>query len=195
MQPQSTTSSCAEKWLPAPGYENCYEVSDLGRVRSVVRCDSRGRTRSSRVLKGAPAGAGYLKVLVSRGTVATQKQTYIHILVAEAFLGPRPTGLEVNHKDGNKENNCVDNLEYITHSEQLLHAYRTGLLKAVMPEQQGMKNPRAKLNDDQVREIIASTESNKVLAARYGIRSSHVWFLRKRKGWRHLDATIPAIAS
>jgi hypothetical protein len=53
----------------------------------------------------------------------------IHNLVAEAFIGRKPATLQVNHKDGNKDNNTAENLEYITQTENLRHAFRTGLMK------------------------------------------------------------------
>lgn len=118
-----------ETWKPIPGYEDRYEASDLGRVRSVDRrvntVDKLGRKRT-RKLKGkvlAPGGCrGYQIVNLSgHGTVA------VHLLVARTFL-PKPPGAEdVNHRDGVKANNMLANLEWCTKSHNQRHAVTAGL--------------------------------------------------------------------
>ena len=102
-----------ERWLPVPGYEGRYDVSDLGRGRSWV---SPGRRTQPRILKSSPTSAGYLAVSLTRGDGRKTTRT-IHSLVAAAFLGPRPAGQEVRHLDGNPLNNTLGNLAYGTRSE------------------------------------------------------------------------------
>lgn len=148
-----------------------------------------------RILKPRTVGAGYLQVTLSKGTKATRHNFYIHRLVAAAFIGPRPDRMEVNHIDGHKDNNTPENLEYITHSEQLLHAYRIGLHKVKMPDQRGSHNPQARLTEEQVMAILRSTATNQQLAAEYGMDYRHIWAIRARKVWRHVDPTPPAVAS
>ena len=82
-----------ERWLPVVGWEGLYEVSDLGRVRSLPRNTTRGR-----VLRANPAANGYRQATVFRQ--GHPKSVYVHHLVAEAFIGPRPEGLEIRHLDG-----------------------------------------------------------------------------------------------
>lgn len=97
-----------ERWLPVPEYEGLYEVSDLGRVRSVgVR-----RGKSGKVLT-PHTGKHDVKVCLScRG----QRRTYrMHTLVLVAFVGPRPPGLEACHLDGDCTNNRLSNLRWDTH--------------------------------------------------------------------------------
>ena len=92
-------------WLPIPGYED-YDVSDEGQVRS----RKRGTPRLLR-LQAAGDRRRYRKVSLP------VDQKYVHHLVAEAFIGPRPDGMEVRHLDGDPTNNCLDNLAYGTSAE------------------------------------------------------------------------------
>lgn len=108
-----------EEWRPAPGYKGCYEVSSLGRVRSLSRPRHPGR-----ILKPQPGPSGYLRVHLSRDGVRRHRK--IHVLVARAFLGERPPGLEVRHLDGNHANNVITNLTYGTRSENQLDRVRHG---------------------------------------------------------------------
>lgn len=107
-----------EEWRDVPGYEGLYQVSNLGRVR---------RTKTGRVLRPGKTRKGYFAVSFSRNSV--RKSEYVHSCVARAFLGTRPEGLTINHKDGNKSNNCAANLEYCTNQENRDHAVRMGLLR------------------------------------------------------------------
>lgn len=120
-----------EEWRPVVGYEGVYEVSDLGRVRSVDRwnVDSRGRKfkRSGRIIAGGKSGAGYPYVVLWRNS--REKLAYVHRLVAEAFLPPIQGKLEVNHINGVKTDNRAENLEWCTSSENKSHAFRVGLKK------------------------------------------------------------------
>lgn len=95
-----------EIWQPVKGYEGLYEVSNLGRIKSL----NYNHTGKEKILKPANNGWGYLQIVLCRdGKV---KHFKVHRLVAIAFL-PNPEGLpEVNHKDENKSNNCVENLEW-----------------------------------------------------------------------------------
>lgn len=117
-----------EIWKPTPGYEGYYEVSGLGRVRSLDRI-SRNRygeyIRKGKLLTPNRTADGYLEVGIWDGETSRNKS--IHRLVAMTFISNPLNSLEVNHKDGNKENNTIDNLEWATHRENMDHCYRTGL--------------------------------------------------------------------
>lgn len=120
-----------ECWKPVEGYEGLYEVSNLGRVRSLTRIAvtySNGGTqvRKGRIRCGTiDKSTGYARLLLCKEAV--QKSFNIHRLVAIAFI-PNPYNKpQVNHKDGNKANNRVDNLEWCTVKENARHAIDTGL--------------------------------------------------------------------
>ena len=112
----------AERWLPVVGYEGWYDISSYGRVR---RMKAYNNTFVGRILKEALDSRGYMFVLLSKKGVIGHFT--IQWLVTEAFLGSRTDGKEVNHKDGVKENNHVNNLEWTTSSENSKHAYKIGL--------------------------------------------------------------------
>ncbi len=104
-----------EEWRNIQGYDGLYKVSRHGEVKSVdreiIRSDGKIKHFKSVVLKQFKNNNGYLLVVLSKNGV--EKQYLVHRLVAEAFI-PNPHNLpQVNHKDENKLNNCVDNLEWM----------------------------------------------------------------------------------
>lgn len=104
-----------ERWRAVPGYEGSYEVSDLGRVRSVDRITTHGHRRRGVVLKPIPHERGYPMVNLWRGNV--QRMQLVHRLVLLAFVGPAPSGHETLHGDGDTTNAALSNLSWGTHSE------------------------------------------------------------------------------
>lgn len=104
-----------EIWKPIPNYENIYEASNFGRIRSVNRIDTNGRKRIGKILKPKIERTGYLRVALFNG--GKRKEYKVHRLVMLAFVGECPYGLQVNHKDENKRNNMLANLEYVTPKE------------------------------------------------------------------------------
>lgn len=108
-------STCEEEeWRPVVGRWLTHEVSNLGRVRRTAA--GQGAV-AGQILSCYMTEHGYLRVL----------DKFVHWVVAEAFLGPRPEGLQINHKNGRKTDNRAVNLEYVTRSENMQHAVRTGL--------------------------------------------------------------------
>jgi len=106
-----------EEWRVIPSHPN-YEASSLGKVR---------HSRSGKVLEVKMVSNGYWRVpIMIRGR---RKATPVYLLVAEAFLGPRPERAVVNHIDGNKRHNEPANLEWITIGENVQHAWRSGLMR------------------------------------------------------------------
>ena len=129
-----------EEWRPVIGYEGIYDVSNFGRVKSYLR----GKVH---LLKYQVDAQGYVIVTLYKNEQS--KRAKVHILVAQAFI-PNPSNKpQVNHIDGNKANPHVSNLEWVTQSENMLHAFRIGLKKSAT----GSKNGKAKLTDDDIRYI------------------------------------------
>lgn len=109
-----------ETWKPVIGYEGYYEVSDKGRVRSVPRVSSHGRHYKGKMLKlYINRRNGYVYVCLSKQN--KQKQKRVHIAVMEAFTDYRSHGFNaeavIDHLDGDKQNNCIENLEIVTQRE------------------------------------------------------------------------------
>jgi hypothetical protein len=102
-------------------YKDRYEVSNLGRVRSAETSRIKG-SKPGRVLSQSQDDGGYSQVYLWKAY--RQHTIKVHRLVAEAFLDKRPAGYQVNHIDGNKQNNRADNLEWVTNQENNWHAHR-----------------------------------------------------------------------
>lgn len=110
-----------ECWLPIEGYEGIYEVSNFGAVRSLDRivefCTGRRVPFKGKVLAPALSRCGHLKVSLTQHNEAETR--LVHQLVAQAFIGPRPTGMEVRHLNGIGTDNRVENLAYGSHQQNV----------------------------------------------------------------------------
>ena len=123
-----------EIWKDIDGYEGIYQVSNMGQVRSydrIVRCGFGYYLKKGRILKqrkNITKQHSYKDVILSVG--GKMRRIPVHILVAETFIGPYTRWkYAVNHKDGNKLNNCLDNLEIVTYYENNIHALKHKLKK------------------------------------------------------------------
>lgn len=120
--------STQEESFPGEVWKSCiggaYEISNIGRFRRAI---PGRRTWKGKVLCRGITKLGYWTV----NPVISGKNVlhYIHALVAEAFIGKRPAGNDINHIDGDKKNSRVWNLEYVTHKENMHHARRMGLIR------------------------------------------------------------------
>lgn len=162
-----------EEWRPVAGFEDRYEVSDLGRVRSIYG------PYAGRVLSPGPHPGGYLLMHLYRDGKRTART--LHSLVAAAFIGPRPHGLEVRHADGVKANCAAANLSYGTHRENEADKIRHGTLPI------GEKNATAKLTAAAVKSIRARRgERQEDLAAEFGCTFSNISAIQRGKSWRHV---------
>lgn len=141
-----------EIWKAVVGYEDSYEVSNTGKVRSLDRKNSRGFRIKGVTLRPATSGDGYLYVALSKNNHS--KCIKVHRLVAKAFVNCPEGMYEVNHKDGDKLNNSAANLEWSTRSLNVSHAYSNGLKKGLSGERnpmygiRGDKHPSSALTGD-----------------------------------------------
>lgn len=169
------------EWRDIPGYEGVYQVSDTGLVR---RMKTGGNTYIGKILVSPVGSSGYPFLLLFVN--ASRKHWKVHQLVMLAFVGQRPAGKEINHKNGIKTDNRLENLEYITHQENITHTIQ---LKGCAV--QGIKNHRAKLNDEKVREIRRLYSSGVMripkLSALYGVSTNVMWRVVNRVSWKHVE--------
>ena len=173
-----------ETWRAIPGFEG-YEVSDLGRVRSFRRHGGRGigLMTTPREKKTRPNSAGYLVVTLQKPNGEGWGVYRIHSLVAAAFLGPRPDGMQVAHADGNRVNGRLSNLRYATPLENAKDKSLHGT------DTPGERNGTHKLTDDDVRAIRLLREQGALqreLAARFGVSRSAIQFVVSGKHWSHV---------
>lgn len=176
-----------EIWKPIIGYEGIYEISSFGRVKalSVVRNKWFGEVVSKeRIMKPYLGKNKYHNVSLHKER--TLKRVYIHRIVAEAFIDNPDNKKDVNHKDGVRWNNNLNNLEWATRSENKLHAYRTGISKAVTGEKHG----KAKLRETDVRTIRFLINDfgykDTVIANLFDMHPYSISQIRNKKIWRSL---------
>lgn len=187
-----------EEWRPVDGWP--YEVSSLGRVRRTGP-DTLGRSsgRKTSLLRQQRIWTGYLRVRLCHGDRLANR--YVHGLVAHAFIGPKPVGMEVNHRNGSKADNRAWNLEYVTRAENMRHAHRHGLVVPRSGDDHpwrqrpelirfGSATANAKLDEAKVTEIrrryAAGGVTHARLAAEYGVSPSLMTYVINRKTWRHV---------
>ena len=184
-----------ERWLPVVDYEGFYEVSDLGRVRSVSRVitrpGNRGRTQrvSGRVLKQQKPTERTPYRTVELWRDGNGRPVKVYVLVARAFLGPRPEGHDICHGPGGKLDDRVVNLSYGTRSKNSGEDRRRDGTLLV-----GSQCNRAKLTEEIVRQCrfrAACGETANRLAGEFGV---HVETMRKAitgGAWQHVPAPVP----
>jgi hypothetical protein len=143
-------------WKPIVGFEDCGEVSNTGLIRN-----KHGLIRKTNIGKN-----GYERV----GFHGGQETVFVHRLVARAFCDGYADGLEINHKDGDKLNNTASNLEWVTPSENIKHAYRTGL----------KVHSRANMiiQDEDLSQLLSRAKSGETyqsIADSYGVGCGTMW--------------------
>ena len=161
-----------EVWKDIAGYEGAYQISNLGRVKSLPRQGTRSTKEKIRAISLTHDGYERIR-LIFKGKDETKR---VHRLVAEAFI-PNPEKKEtVNHIDGNKLNNSVSNLEWTDRHEQMHHAYKNNLKKPMG----GSSNGNAKLTQEQVEAIrkeyipYSKEHGTVALGKKYGVNNSTI---------------------
>ncbi|WP_081609739.1 NUMOD4 motif-containing HNH endonuclease [Mesorhizobium sp. STM 4661] len=153
-----------ERWLPVVGFEGRYEVSDLGRVRSLAFRSNGGVG----LMKSTPNYSGYHVVTLGRD----RKQRRVHVMVLEAFVGPRPTGMQGCHDKSDKDNNRLDSLRWDTPRGNIAdrRSYSEG------------SHPNSKLSQsdfDDIRFNLAMGRDLNTIAERFGVTRNRISQIRK----------------
>jgi len=162
-------------WRPVVGHEDRYEVSRFGEVRHRYR-----RT----IRKLSVGSSGYLLVSLSKpGRRAGNVTLNVHVLVAAAFIGPRPAGYDICHNDGDKTNNRADNLRYAPRVWNIREKWDHGTMA------RGDNVGGSKLTPEKVREIRCLHEmgaTNPQIAEVFGISPPNVSQIVLRRTWSHI---------
>lgn len=176
-----------EEWRPVVDWEGFYEVSSLGRVRSLDRVinmkNSHGTVsrhfRRGMILQPHLNPDGYLIVTLSKG--GFKRKFFVHSIVIVSFVGPRPEGRQhCAHKDCNKLNNRATNLAWKTPQANMFDSLDFNM-QAV-----GERVATAKLTAADVMEIRAASSSLRAQARRFGVSLQTIKLIRNRRTWRHI---------
>ena len=181
----------AEEWRPVPGAEGRYEVSSLGRVKSLTRrvsCGARKgrlayRTVPEKILKPGFDQDGYAQVLIANTEGDKFKNIKVHQLVALVFFGPRPSGQWVLHGSNGKSDNSVQNLYYGTPVQNVKDRWRDGTVII------GEMHHKAKLKEADVikiRQLHEQGLTQRDIAAQYGVGHTAIAKIIKRQNWKWL---------
>ena len=154
-------------------WEN-YTIDEFGKVKNKT---------TNKYLKGSLNSKGYLRVELHNNKKL--KKFFIHRLVAEYYINNPLNKLQVNHKDGNKLNNCVENLEWVTNQENRNHAVRNNLTKNLCGEEATW----SKLTKKDVVEIRKEYDFNnnfntKELSKKHNVSTTQILLVAKRKSWK-----------
>lgn len=173
-----------EEWRPVVGHEEWYAVSNWGRVK---RIKASRRAYAGRLLShNTLTKHGYAEILICKN--GQQERAKIHRLVAFAFIGNPPGAhYEINHKDGNKANNHVSNLEWVTRQENSQHAVRLGLANRA----HGSKHPYVKLTEEEVLKIRAARNvvRQKDLAVQYNVGQPQISRIHRKASWKYVESS------
>ena len=182
-----------EIWKQVPGWEGYYSVSSMGRIR---RDASGPNTWVGKILKSFIDNSGYLQ-----STLCKQGRKHncrIHVMVAITFLGPKPKGHEINHKNTNKQDNRPENLEYLTRAAHDEHTTFSGLRPTgerhgsrTHPERvaRGEQISSAKLVGRdilEIRKLLAGSVSQRIIAEKFGVDQTTVSCIKLNKSWAHI---------
>lgn len=174
--------SIMEQWKDIKGFEGCYQVSNHGRIKSLHRKVKWGkfkRTIPERIMaRRISKSIGYDFVKLARHEGG--KNYTVHRLVAYAFIPNPENKPQINHIDCDRANNHIDNLEWVTPSENILHAIKMGNVLV------GEKRHTSKLTSKQVLEIRSSNNISKILAKKFGVTRSNIDVIRRGETWKHL---------
>lgn len=174
-----------EKWRDVPGYEGNYQVSNMGRIKGIERLvkHSCGGLRKipEQILNATISGRYPSFCLYKDGNGSTLNA---HRIVAEAFVENPENKPCVNHKNGIRDDNRAENLEWVTSAENTRHAIGNGLMKA----NQGEENIFSKLKSDDVINIreLLKTKTQTEVASIFNVHTSTISLISVGKTWKHI---------
>lgn len=168
-----------QEWKPIPGTDNMYEASNWGNIRSADRIVAHAKSGklklTGRVLKMTMSNEDYFYITICMN--ANRVKHNVHVLIAAAFLGPRPEGYHVDHGDRNRQNNHIKNLSYKT-------VFNNCSFK-------GSQAAKAKLNESQVAEIKAKFKpriyTTVMLGKEYNVEPSTINKITRGHHWKHVQ--------
>lgn len=175
-----------EIWKDIKDYVGVYQVSNFGRVKSLPRIRNHGKYGQhlvkEKILNPYVGKLGYCSCTMRLSGIRKTHHEKVHRLVALHFI-PNPLNLsEINHINGDKTNNHVDNLEWCTRSHNLKHAYKIGLRENKI----GVNACNVKLTESQVLEIRNSNLRRIELAQKYNVSKSTIDYIIQKKTWKHI---------
>ena len=171
-----------EKWKPVFGYEDHYEISNLGNAR---RISANNGTYVGKQLKQYE-NKGYKRHCYCVNN--QPKYHSVHRSVWQSFNGEIPPHLQINHKNGIKDDNRLENLELMTPSENTKHAYQVLGIPGKKNPCPGSKNGRAKLKEDdapKIRRLYSEGLSQQRIADLYGVNQTNISSIVRGIGWKH----------
>jgi len=168
-----------EIWKDITGYYGIYQVSDFGNIKALPKhinyIDGRVRFYPEKILKPRLDGKGYCFVTLHKDD--TKEQLRVHRVVAIEFLENTENKPCVNHKDSNRTNNMVDNLEWVTHSENTIHAISTGRIY----------NPSKKITKEdslKIKELYKTSKyTQSELGELFGLKQPQIHRIVTNKNW------------
>lgn len=164
----------SEKWVDVKNFNGLYMVSNLGNILGM---------KTKKILKPRITAYGYHEVGLSNGSF--RKSKTVHRIVSEAFLIKHEASLVVNHIDGNKFNNKVSNLEWVTQKENVHHSFRTGLRVTG----KGDSSPHHKLTEEtvyKIKEMLTNGHKNIEIVRRLNVNPWNVMDIKLGKSWSWL---------
>lgn len=166
------------------GYKGIYKINELGTIVAYPKTFMNNGNllfKKGYTVSVSEDSSGYLKATL-RDAGGNKSAPKVHRLVAETFLGDRPDGMEINHKDGNKLNNNVSNLEYISHKDNVIHAFDTGL-----NNNYAGNHVFSKLTKDNVIEMRNDKHNtNAHYAKKFNVNSGTISRARRGESWKRI---------
>lgn len=164
-----------EQWKTIPEYEGLYMASNLGNIKSL-------RFGKEKILKTRQKNSGYLNVNLWKDKKSITM--LVHRLVASAFYGALNVSITVNHKDFNKKNNNISNLELMSIRDNIIHAFNNKRRSEAYKK--GSSNGRSKLVEEDIATIRSLKLTSTQISNIYGVSVTVISSIRNNKSWKHV---------